>query len=1239
MSQLFYIQAQSVGTSCDLFLVTYSETGSPTQYPALSPSSGSLNPVDRTQILNGFNALIGDGSDYIYIINYGGDCAGYTNTINVSSVTPTPTPSITPTRTPTPTTTPTNTPSITPTNTPTPSITPSITPTNTPTNTPTPSITPSITPTNTPSITPTNTPTPSITPSITPTNTPSITPTNTPTPSITPSITPTNTPSITPTQPASVFLVDTTTGAGGNGRYSTATAACINGNALTNKYTTPGTLVPATGSTIWYDNLALTTTFDGGSNYHKVFKGSTYWGVQIGAAGQTLDVVDCATIPSQTPTNTPTVTPTVTPTNTPTNTPTSTVTPTPTQAAFVFLVDTTTGVGGLGRYATATLACVNGDTVPPAGTNKYTAPGTTTPVVSTTIWYTDLGLTTTFDGGSLYHKVFRGSTYWAVQIGAVGQTLDVVDCSTIATPTPTPTVTPTVTPTISITPSITPTATNTPTPSQAATVFLTDTISGPSSNGRYTTATAACQQGTALTNKYTTPGVSAPTNGLIWYNDLALTSPYDGGSNYHLVGLGSGKWAVQIGALGTVTDVVDCTTIPTSTPTPTPTITPTNTPTNTITPSITPTSTNTPTPSQAATVFTTDTTSGPSLNGRYATATQACQQGTALTNKYTTPGTAAPVAGLIWYNDLALTSPYDGGSNYHLVGLGGAKWAIVIGSNGVVGDVVNCTTIPSNTPTPTPTNTPTVTPSITPSITPTNTITPTPTQAAQVFLVDTLTGAGGNGRYATATLACRNGNALTNKYTTPGTTTPVVNTTIFYNEPGLTTVYDGGTNYHQVKLGGTTWGIQIGALGTALVVTDCSTIPSETPTPTPTITPTPTPSITPTNTPTPTITPSPTSNAQSYFTDLTQYGTATLACRNGSPSTNKYMAPAYTTPTVGQYVYNEPGLTTLFNGGSNYHLMFKTSTYWGVQIGTGGQITDVVDCSTIPSNTPTPSPTVTPTPTPSITPSNTPSITPTNTPTVTPSITPSNTPSITPTNTATPTPTNTATPTNTPSNTPSITPTNTATPTPTTPAQQFFTDTTGYANATLACRNGSGNSNKYMAPAYTTPTVGQFVYNEVGLSTTYNGGSNYHYMQKGGTVWGVQIGGTGQITDVVDCSTIASETPTPTPTVTPTPTPSITPSPAAAVNRAGTGTPSGNCTTFGSSFASINTPGNFSTATSGQVAFAANGAAAVSLNGTFGTNQTIVFVDNTVSNIWRQVKTGATSTAAVTYFNSGVNNC
>ena len=113
-------------------------------------------------------------------------------------------------------------------------------------------------------------------------------------------------------------------------------------------------------------------------------------------------------------------------------------TPAPVPPSSAFLVDTTTGVSGLGRYATAGLACTNGDTTPPAGINKYTANGTTTPIAGVTIWYNEPGLSTTYDGGSSYHKVFKTSTYWAVEIGAGGQTLDVYDCSTPPAPAPTP---------------------------------------------------------------------------------------------------------------------------------------------------------------------------------------------------------------------------------------------------------------------------------------------------------------------------------------------------------------------------------------------------------------------------------------------------------------------------------------------------------------------------------------------------------------------------------------------------------------------------------------------------------------------------------------------------------------------------------------------------------------------------------------------------------------------------------
>jgi photosystem II stability/assembly factor-like uncharacterized protein len=307
--------------------------------------------------------------------------------------------------------------------------------------------------------------------------------------------------------------------------------------------------------------------------------------------------------------------------------------------------------------------------------------------------------------------------------------------------------------------------------------------------------------------------------------------------------------------------------------------------------------------------------------------------------------------------------------------------------------------------------------------------------------------------------------------------------------------------------------------------------PTNTATNTPTNTPTPsiTATNTPTNTNTPTQTPTPTQQPQAFLTDVTTgpggtggYSTATLCARNGSVfspvGTNYYLPPSYTTPTINATVYYNTSLTQIYNGGGNYHLMYKSGTYWAVQIGTNGIISDVVNTASIPSDTPTP--------------------TPTNTTT--------NTPTSTPTNTATNTPTNTAT------NTPTQTPTNTATPTQTpTPSQQaiaFLTDvSTGsggngrYSTATAACRNGSVFSplgtNKFLPPGNSAPSNGLIFYNQSSLSTTFDGGGNYHQVYYGGNYWAVQIGTNGGITDVQNCALIPSDTPTPTPTQTPTPTP------------------------------------------------------------------------------------------------------
>ncbi len=106
-------------------------------------------------------------SDYVYgTYNCFVPTYGYTYTLVVPGLTPTPTTTLTPTVTPTPTVTqtPTNTPTLTNTQTPTSTLTPTNTqtPTNTPspTNTETPTNTPTITQTQTPTTTPTTTPTP-----------------------------------------------------------------------------------------------------------------------------------------------------------------------------------------------------------------------------------------------------------------------------------------------------------------------------------------------------------------------------------------------------------------------------------------------------------------------------------------------------------------------------------------------------------------------------------------------------------------------------------------------------------------------------------------------------------------------------------------------------------------------------------------------------------------------------------------------------------------------------------------------------------------------------------------------------------------------------------------------------------------------------------------------------------------------------------------------------------------------
>ena len=575
--------------------------------------------------------------------------------VNIVAFTPTPTPtqtpSQTPTQTPTPTTTQTQTPSNTPTNTPTPTVTPTVTPVDCTIQgnvtyiypTPTPTATPTVTPVDctiqggatyippTPTPTPTQTSTPTVTPSPTATsNTP--TPTKTPTKTPTPTQTPTNTqtPTQTPTNtqtPTSSPLTPIYTYKLGTG--VTSTDACnnynpplnnnyysychpsgftngcelfkVNGYPLTDKadngyyansgytwyvtagfmygesictYTPTPTPTPTqlgvgfgiyTGSTFATSTLAcrdtnypngtvwLTTadteptvgdyfyldqyttagnTFSGNSNYYRVLRGGTYYGIQIGSTGQILAVLDCATIPSETPTPTPTKTPTQTPTPTPTSTPLTPI--------YSYR---------LGTGATQYDACIDYD-----------------PDNSYTFWSYSSGLT---NGSVLYlvgdyplsgtppNGYYANSGYtWNVTSGSMyGESL----CVYTPTPTPSPTLLP-----VGI---------------------------GIYTGATFATSTLACRNSSYPTvTIYIGPGDTLSDGDILYTNNI-LTTTYNGNGNYYRLVQGGVFYVAQINSVGVISNLVNCSTIPSDTPTPTPTQTPTQTSTQTPTPTKTPTQT------------------------------------------------------------------------------------------------------------------------------------------------------------------------------------------------------------------------------------------------------------------------------------------------------------------------------------------------------------------------------------------------------------------------------------------------------------------------------------------------------------------------------------------------------------------------------------------------------------------------------------------------------------------------
>jgi inosine/xanthosine triphosphate pyrophosphatase family protein len=383
------------------------------------------------------------------------------------------------------------------------------------------------------------------------------------------------------------------------------------------------------------------------------------------------------------------------------------------------------------------------------------------------------------------------------------------------------------------------------------------------------------------------------------------------------------------------------------------------------------------------------------------------------------------------------------------------------------------------TPTPTPTRT--LTPSVTPTntVTPTRTITPTPTATPIIYRAITLSNpqstqqdacaqTTGLTKYIDKNFAITNGLAIYND-------TGLITKTYTSNPGGFSAIIDGSTKY----------AVNFDASGNVNTVLDCTLVPSRTPTPT----------ITPTNTltPTPTMTITPSPIIYRAITLSNPQSTQQDACAQTTGLT-KYIDKNFTI-TNGLVIYNDTMLTgrTYSNDPGGYSAIIDGGTKYAVNFDGTGAVNTVLDCTLVPTRTPSPTPTATPTntitPTRSQTP--TPSITSTITPTRTQTPTPSITSTITPTRTQTPTPSITATRTQTPtpSITSTITPTRTITPTPTrTPAAIVAT----VSFAQPSCFGGSngsitvtGVSGGFGGPYQTKLNVGG-TYTTWTSSTTYS---------------------------------------------------------------------------------------------------------------------------------------------------------
>ena len=608
---------------------------------------------------------------------------------------------------------------------------------------------------------------PLIPPTSTPAPTATIDPTSTPAPTSTP------VPTSTTTSSYSVTLIHSTT------TYpffnNDQTSACYSLDCLRDSTCSPygsGNFYAANqylqvGDVLYFDS-GLTMMASNYTGYYIQAGGSpslTFMYYIVG--GEVMSINDCALIPTPTPTETSTPIPTSTevpPTPTPTGTPEPTSTPSPTATSSSYSSMFVWGVGGIGTiYNSSYLTCQALDCL---GVSCFASNTTTvyfnnpTPQVGDIV-YLNSGLTiqansNTWWGGTYFvnYNISDPSLNAAYKV-VDGVVTEIVDCSSLPTPTETSTPAPTDTPTPTPTESITPIPTSTETPLPTATEVINSiTLAyvyslgmGSLSFSGMTTSELGDATCNALATNYQTQTYYGNTLGLGTQftnpngqdsNQFWVTNQYYGTLQGPLWVVGSTEYIIETDVNGVVVRyepfVVQCIPTPTPTNTPAPTSTETPTPTPTLDSNL-----------QLNVVF-----CGYDVNGgtQYnfkddVDGTNACIVHTSysqgITNGYC--GSTGPVysstgtvqvvgselttlgysynwyTGLQTYTGYAIIYPIIGGVEDKQNG------QVVHMTNSIVDEVVTCVT-----PTPTPTDTPIPTSTETPTPTSTETPTPTPTE-------------------------------------------------------------------------------------------------------------------------------------------------------------------------------------------------------------------------------------------------------------------------------------------------------------------------------------------------------------------------------------------------------------------------------------------------------------------------------------------------------------------------------